>query len=431
MAKRKTLISSFSSVNLDCTHRHTNIMALGGSSTSSSALYLNFPPSAGAGVLNSRSLTGVQVHPVALFSILDHYLRRSDPEPEEEELNEDGTPKEKANGSENASTTRVIGTLLGTRTESEVEIKSCFAVPHHETSEQVQVDMDYHKTMFELHQRVNPEEVIVGWYATGPNINMYTSLIQDFFSRETAPHQAVHLTVDTEVRNDMGVKAYVSSPVGLSVKPENAVFIPLPVTLLSAPSERPSLSLLARTNGGLQSTTGGAMMLNDMDALSASFETVQGQLKRVLQYVRDVIEGKRKGDPVVGRYVIDAVSTVPIGSGFDAASGASELETLFNSHLQVSSESSTGMHALVLFTKSPLLLRAGRPYGLLIGQCCPKSSRIGWSAYSINMNYFHGPCIITTTTSKENYRIQRLFYFHYNSRLDIFTGFRTAFEYPS
>jgi translation initiation factor 3 subunit F len=311
-------------------------MALG--SSSSSALYLNFPPSAGAGVLNSRSLSGVQVHPVALFSILDHFLRRSDPEPEEEEFNDDGTPKAKENGSDSiAPTTRVIGTLLGTRTESEVEIKSCFAVPHHETSEQVQVDMDYHKTMFELHQRVNPEEVIVGWYATGPNINMYTSLIQDFFSRETAPHQAVHLTVDTNVKEDMGVKAYVSSPVGLSVKPENAVFLPLPVTLLSAPSERPSLSLLARTNGGLQGSTvggGSGVLLNDMDALTASLETVQSQLKRVLQYVREVIEGKRKGDPVVGRYVIDAVSTVPIGNGLDATSGASELETLFNSHLQ-------------------------------------------------------------------------------------------------
>jgi translation initiation factor 3 subunit F len=316
-------------------------MALGGTTSSSSALYLNFPPSSGAGVLNSRSLSGVQVHPVALFSILDHFLRRSDSEPEEEEFDEDGNPKPKENGTNSsaAPTIRVIGTLLGTRTESEVEIKTCFAVPHHETSEQVQVDMDYHKTMFELHQRVNPEEVIVGWYATGPDINMYTSLIQDFFSRETAPHQAVHLTVDTNVKEDMGVKAYVSSPVGLSVKPENAVFLPLPVTLLSAPSERPSLSLLARTNGGLQGCSvggGSGVLLNDMDALTASLETVQSQLKRVLQYVREVIDGKRQGDPVVGRFVIDAVSTVPIGNGLDATSGASELETLFNSHLQVS-----------------------------------------------------------------------------------------------
>jgi translation initiation factor 3 subunit F len=76
---------------------------------------------------------------VALFSILDHYLRRKD----EQE--------------------RVIGTLLGTRTETEVEVRNCFAVLHSETSERVAVDMEYHRTMFELHQKVNPKEVIVGW----------------------------------------------------------------------------------------------------------------------------------------------------------------------------------------------------------------------------------------------------------------------------
>ncbi|PWN92702.1 Mov34-domain-containing protein [Acaromyces ingoldii] len=303
-------------------------MGLGGA-PSDSALYLNFPPSASAGILHSRSLSGVQVHPVALFSILDHFLRRSDPEEAEDE-DEEQTP---------SSSKRVIGTLLGTRSEGEVEVRSCFAVPHHETREQVQVDMEYHRTMYELHQRVNPEEVIVGWYATGPNLNMYTSLIQDYYSRETAPHQAVHLTVDTDVREDMGVRAYVSSPVGLTPKAENAVFTPLPVTLLAAPSERPSLSLLAGSSSGATGSTvgtGPGVLMNDMDALAASLQTVQAQLRRVLQYVREVLEGKRRGDPVVGRYVMDAVSTVPIGNAVADTKdgGASQLETLFNSHLQ-------------------------------------------------------------------------------------------------
>lgn len=79
------------------------------------------------------------VHPVALFSILDHFLRRKD------------------------SQERVIGTLLGTRAENEIEVRNSFAVLHSETSEQVAVDMDYHRTMFDLHQKVNPKEVIVGW----------------------------------------------------------------------------------------------------------------------------------------------------------------------------------------------------------------------------------------------------------------------------
>ena len=79
------------------------------------------------------------VHPVALFSILDHFLRRE------------------------KSQERVIGTLLGTRNENEIEVRNCFAVLHNETAERVEVDMDYHRTMFELHQKVNPKEVIVGW----------------------------------------------------------------------------------------------------------------------------------------------------------------------------------------------------------------------------------------------------------------------------
>jgi translation initiation factor 3 subunit F len=92
-------------------------------------------------ILTSRSVSSVVVHPVALFSILDHYLRRTDAQE------------------------RVIGTLLGMRSDSgEVEVKSCFAVPHNETTEQVAIDTEYYQTMYELHHRVNSKEVIVGWY---------------------------------------------------------------------------------------------------------------------------------------------------------------------------------------------------------------------------------------------------------------------------
>jgi hypothetical protein len=83
----------------------------------------------------------VTIHPTALFSILDHYLRRTDAQQ------------------------RVIGTLLGTRSEGDdtVSVRNAFAVLHSETSEQVAVDKDYHRAMFELSQRVSPKESIVGW----------------------------------------------------------------------------------------------------------------------------------------------------------------------------------------------------------------------------------------------------------------------------
>jgi hypothetical protein len=96
------------------------------------------------GISASRAeISSVTVHPVALFSILDHYLRRKDEQ------------------------ARVIGTLLGTVSDSgEVEVRSSYAVPHSESEQQVAIDGDHHRAMYELHHRVNPKEVVIGWYVT-------------------------------------------------------------------------------------------------------------------------------------------------------------------------------------------------------------------------------------------------------------------------
>jgi len=55
----------------------------------------------------------VRVHPVVLFTICDAYIRRSE------------------------NQERVIGTLLGSIGDGVVDIKTCYAVPHSESNEQV------------------------------------------------------------------------------------------------------------------------------------------------------------------------------------------------------------------------------------------------------------------------------------------------------
>ena len=58
----------------------------------------------------------VQIHPVALFTIVDSYERRQEP------------------------SRRVIGTLLGVKDRAGVvEVRSGYAVPHNETEEEVSV----------------------------------------------------------------------------------------------------------------------------------------------------------------------------------------------------------------------------------------------------------------------------------------------------
>lgn len=236
---------------------------------------------------------------MALFSILDHFLRRD------------------------ASQPRVIGTLLGTRSESEVEIRNCFAVPHGESLDpwQIHLDAEHHRKMLELHQRVRPEEEVLGWYSTSPELNSNSALIQDHYSRETAPHQAIHLTLNTNAagENGLGVQCYISSLLGTTSKPEDCTFLSLPTTLLASAPEQTALLHLQQP---------AAETLTDLDALKASLEQVQAQLERVLTYVRKVLAGEIEGDRAVGRYLSDTIGVVPAGLG------DSVLESLFQSHLQ-------------------------------------------------------------------------------------------------
>ncbi|KIK67779.1 hypothetical protein GYMLUDRAFT_36558 [Collybiopsis luxurians FD-317 M1] len=273
---------------------------------SSSAIHIHPNVSANSAQNGPKSPSNITIHPVALFSILDHYLRRKDDQD------------------------RVIGTLLGTRTtgtnpdtNSEtvtIEVRSSFAVLHSETSEQVAVDMEYHRTMYELHHKVNPKEVIVGWYSTGSNLNTYSALIQNFYSQETAPHQAIHVSLDTGVQpgQPAGVKGYISSPVGVSPKPENCVFVPIPVELRFRDSERSGVDLLTRTalsttpstsTSPTSENTSDVHPSTSLDVLESTLLNVSSMLDRVLTYVRSVLDGKVPGDAAVGRYLMDALGT--------------------------------------------------------------------------------------------------------------------------
>ncbi len=101
--------------------------------------------------------------------------------------------------------------------------------------------MPFHQAMVELLAKNGAKEQIVGWYATSPNVNAYSALIQNYFTSETAPYPAVHITVDTELTANgggLGVKGWVSSNLGLGAKPEHCVFLPVPVQIKFAESER-------------------------------------------------------------------------------------------------------------------------------------------------------------------------------------------------
>ena len=72
----------------------------------------------------------VKVHPVVIFTILDHYRRR------------------------NTGSRRVVGTLLGNKVNNIIEVESCFAVPHTE-DDQISIGGTYNQQMVALKTSVN------------------------------------------------------------------------------------------------------------------------------------------------------------------------------------------------------------------------------------------------------------------------------------
>lgn len=99
--------------------------------------------------------------------------------------------------------------------------------------------MEFAKNMYELHKRVSPTEVIIGWcvtqsrsnlprasesaeenkclkpspqcphrYATGFDITEHSVLIHEYYSREAS--NPIHLTMDTALQSGkMNIRAYV------------------------------------------------------------------------------------------------------------------------------------------------------------------------------------------------------------------------------
>ncbi|CAO0797411.1 unnamed protein product [Mucor circinelloides] len=243
--------------------------------------------------------------PVVLFSVLDHFLRRDD------------------------SQQKVIGALLGVRSQdgSEVEIRNVMPLIYTLEEENVVLDKEHYRNMYELHQRVNPEEVILGWYTAGADLSPACTPVHSFFAEDVAPFQPIHVTIDTDAlvkTSDMGLRAYASAPVGFSTNPGDCLFLPVPCEVKYLDAERSGLDMLASAKSNESRS---APLISDMDHLEIAITKLQEMLERISKYVDSVVDGSVAPNNAIGRYIMDTVSVVP---KIDSTS----FEKMFNSHLQ-------------------------------------------------------------------------------------------------
>ncbi|GFY82129.1 eukaryotic translation initiation factor 2 [Actinidia rufa] len=222
-----------------------------------------------------------KVHPLVIFNICDCYVRRPD------------------------QAERVIGTLLGSvLPDGTVDVRNSYAVPHNESSDQVALDIDYHHNMLSSHLKVNPKEVIVGWFSTGFGVTGGSALIHEFYSREVP--NPVHLTIDTAFRNgEASIKAFVSVSLSLGDQQLAAQFSRNSFRIYAC------LKLRGLAVFDILKTTSVDKLPNDLEGMEASMERLLALIDDVSKYVDDVVEDRIAPDNSIGRLISDIVASIP------------------------------------------------------------------------------------------------------------------------
>lgn len=118
-------------------------------------------------------------------------------------------------------------------------------------------NVDFHRTMLELHHRVSPKEVVIGWYSSTATINNASGLINDILKGEMDVQIApIHLTLDTDLKNlSLNVRTYTSVPVDFpsisksdEQRPLAVQFIPLANEIKTSPAENTALDLMSQVS---------------------------------------------------------------------------------------------------------------------------------------------------------------------------------------
>ncbi|GIX65227.1 eukaryotic initiation factor-3, subunit 5, putative [Babesia caballi] len=240
-----------------------------------------------------------KLHPVVVFTILDSYMRREE-------------------GQHN-----IIGTLLGVICEGNVvEITDCFVDRHSLTEEGLlQIIKDHHENMYELKQKVNPKEQVVGWFSTGGEMTELTCAVHGWFKQFSSVskfypqpnlYEPVHLLVDATCDSgSMVIKAYVQMPLSLT-KDACFQFHEVDLELMTSPNESIGVTTLLKSIESAKSRK--FDRTRETSTFDLSLTKLSDLLDVCIKRVEAALSGQKGSelDPELGRFLLKATTTESI-----------------------------------------------------------------------------------------------------------------------
>jgi len=223
-----------------------------------------------------------RIQPLAVFEILDHYIRRNE-------------------GQEN-----VLGTLLGTTIGGVINITSSFPAPalfkfpaDEKQSKENEALGGHIRNMYNLSQKASPTEQIVGWYSTAKVLDMQAALTHNFYWGE-CPGDVLPILVTVDPHSvGLNIQCCVNTAtLTVGEKALLASFAPINFELASFEGEAAAMRLLP-------SSPEATNLGGDLANLDQSIANVLTMLKSITRYVDDVVEGKTKGNSALGRLLVN------------------------------------------------------------------------------------------------------------------------------
>ena len=241
---------------------------------------------------------------VVMFQVLDHHTRRNEQEG------------------------RVVGALLGSvSSDGTVQLKNAFPMNHDDVTHNPQAQEFNHffSTMADLHHRVNPREVLVGWYTTTKSSDADAKdevreddvALHNFFEEKVGEKMpCVLLRVDCNIHTatKMGISTFVASNLALRQDKEappqllGKCFQQVTCDIRSYEAERIGVDFITHNSIG---EGGGEVLGSDLEKLEQSIAKLTQMLDKTIEYVDNVDGGKIQPDTRVGRELMDAINSVP------------------------------------------------------------------------------------------------------------------------
>ncbi|EMG48018.1 Translation initiation factor eIF3 subunit, putative [Candida maltosa Xu316] len=241
---------------------------------------------------------------------------------------------------------RVIGTLLGSRSDDglELEIKEAFMVPLNETGDSIAIEDQIHKSLYQLYKKAHPRESVLGWFGSLNKIDDVTSLIHDFYSKgadRAYPYPAIYLNV--EFLNEENqiispkVTTYIGAAVGKPVSqvqqigwksniPNNSyIFTPIPNEIVNGTiNEKIAFKNLIKNN-----IEDKYVIKGELSNLSDNLTLVNENIEKLLAHIEKQGSGNDDDDVELLRLLSNSLLNKP-----SILNNLEELERLFKNHNQ-------------------------------------------------------------------------------------------------